>query len=128
MWATVSDVNNAYEGDISTEQTDWVQALIDRAERRLLSKVRSIPSRVESGKLEQADVVDVVVSAVLRVFRNPEGASMEMEGNYSIQLRADVAGGSLFFTADELAQVRGGSSVGYPGAIQSRVPGYRRRP
>lgn len=127
MYATWEDVEEAYERTIPEEQRDYVTAIIERAERRLVGKVRSIPRRLLAGDLDKQDVVDLVVTATLRIIRNPEGASLEVEGNYTIQVRADVAGGALFYTDDELLQVRP-LRTGTPGTIWSRVPAYRRTP
>ena len=126
--ATFQDVDDAFEEDLDTEQRTWVENKIARASRMLRRKVPGLDARVTSGKLEREAVVDVIAEAVLRIIRNPAGLQMEMEGNYSYQARASVAGGDLRFLPDELALLRKPSTEKYGRSIQSRVPAYRRLP
>lgn len=125
LYATVSDVMDAYEGHISEAQIPWVNGLIERAERLLLARVRSIPTRVTAGTLERVAVADAVVAAVLRVVRNPGGMQSETEGSYLYSVQRDVAGGKLYFTGDDLALVQAGS-VGYvPRSVTVTLPDHR---
>lgn len=128
VYASIEDVRLAYEKTIPDDRAAWVTYLIGRASRRLNSLVPGIQDRIDDRSLAVEDVRDVVVGAVLRIVRNPEGLSMEMEGSYSYQTRADVAGGALMFTSDDLNQVRARQTgtVGRP--FESRVPLYRRQP
>ena len=125
LYASVSDVRDDYEATIPPEREDWVQNLIDRAERLLLARVRSIPARVAAGTLDSAAVVDAVVAAVLRVVRNPSGMQSETEGSYLYSVQRDVAGGKLFFTGDDLALVQAGT-IGYaPRSVTVTLPDHR---
>lgn len=125
MYAVLPDVLTAYEDDIPDERHRWVTELILRAERALNSKVSGIQSRIDAGELDKLRVTDVVVNAVCRVIRNPEGLLIETEGNYSRQADRAVASGRLFFDADDLAALRPARSYGLAPFI-SRVPASRR--
>lgn len=110
------------------EDDTWVQSLIDRAERLLISRRRSIPGRVASGALDVDNVRDAVSNAVLRVARNPEGFERESEGTYSYGQHRDVAAGKLYFTGDDYALVdQGATGVGF-GSIRVGIPAHRRPP
>jgi hypothetical protein len=107
-YVTLSDVEAAYEGSFPTDPDAqlWLQSLIDRAERMLVAQVKSIPTRLAAGTLAVENVQDAIITAVLRVVRNPEGLQSETEGNYLYSVSRDVAGGKLYFTADDLLLVR----------------------
>lgn len=124
-YAILPDVLIAYEDEIPDERQEWVSELILRAERALDSKVSGIQERIDSGELDMLRVTDVIVNAVCRVIRNPEGLLIETEGNYSRQADRAVASGRLFFDADDLAAVRPVRSYGL-GPFMSRVPSSRR--
>lgn len=106
MWVDLTDVQAAYEKPIPDNLTEFVNHQIGRAERLLSRTLPSLDAWLTDGCLTDDDVKDVVIEAVLRVVRNPGGLQMEMSGNYSYQARADVAGGKLYFSDAELAQLR----------------------
>lgn len=134
MWVELSDVQGGYEKPIPQTWNAYVNHQIGRAERRLKRKLPQIEGWITTGCLDVADVKDVVIEAVLRVIRNPGGLQMEMEGNYSAQMRADVAGGKLYFSDDELDQLRACASSGssqdtpYIRPFRIGIPASRWRP
>jgi hypothetical protein len=120
MWTTFEDVNARYEKPLGDDRRAWVEQVIADAERRLVSKRPNLPSNITAGKVDTADVRVAVVNAVLRVIRNPEGYQSETEGNYVYTIAKDVAGGKLYFEADDLALV---TPSWVPGAtVMSSVP------
>lgn len=58
-----------------------------------------------------ADVVRVLVTAVLRVMKNPDGLSQESIDDYTYRRDEATSAGLLYFTADELDGLVPGSSV-----------------
>lgn len=74
-WATAEDVTGAWIGnDVPTDDAK-IETWIARAERLIRASFPAIQDRIDSG-LEpdlEANVVDVVVAMVTRVFRNPQG-------------------------------------------------------
>lgn len=134
-WTTFEDVAKRYEKPLDADLVPWVTQVIEDAERRLVSKRPNLRSNVEAGKVDEADVRVAVVNAVLRVIRNPEGYQSETEGNYVYTIAKDVAGGKLYFEADDLALVTPSWTVGATvmrsvpiGMPAHRVPVLRERP
>lgn len=85
MFATFDDVADAFEGDIPETDRRRVETLIRRASARLLAIVPSTELRVQAGELDADLPAGLVVDAVLRVYRNPEGVTQEQIGPFSKQ-------------------------------------------
>lgn len=112
MWATADDVINSWIGPGAPADDALVDIWIGRAERLALSKVPKLRERIEAGETDLLETVkDVVVSAVQRVFRNPEGIRQtnETTGPFtqSRTYGGDIPGG-LTFTDEELAALTRG--------------------
>lgn len=91
-----------FTGDGSEGQTR-----LDEAWRQLRLEVPSLVTRLASGELETAAVVDVVAAAALRVLRNPEGnaeGSGALDDYRESWKRADPTQ-DLYFTAAELRRM-----------------------
>lgn len=104
-WATVTDVQDVYEQTVPSR----TQAILDRAERRLVSLVPRIAERIAlaSTHAEYLDpqlVTDVLVESVCRSLRNPRGLTYEAAGEYSYRLADGSPGG--WFTEEELQLLR----------------------
>lgn len=84
------------------------QTRLDEAWRALRREVPDLEARLGSGDLEQADVVDVVCAAALRVLRNPEGAESESSAldDYQESRKIADATADLYFTAAELRRLQ----------------------
>lgn len=99
------DVQDAYEGKISTDQVRWVERKLDQAVRELYAIIPTLKSRVEKETIDVDLVKDKVVDAVLRVVRNPLGIDREGEGDYTIHLRNTVASGDIWYQDKDLLQL-----------------------
>lgn len=117
MWATPSDVTEAWIGEGAPDNRDTIDTWIGKAEREIKFRVPDLEARIDTddtGELRQV-AVDVVVAMVIRVFRNPEGIRQRniTTGPFtgSETYGGDVPGG-LALTDDELEKLRGQRSRG----------------
>lgn len=101
---TLADVQEVYEGDLSGQEAR-VERLLDVAVAKLMRLRPTIEADVASGAVNADLVAYALVSAVLRVLRNPGAYRSETAGEYSYTLNNTVASGLLSFTAEELADV-----------------------
>ncbi|WP_280476255.1 Gp19/Gp15/Gp42 family protein [Nocardia farcinica] len=127
MFATIEDVRARYEGVIPDSRNAWVQAKIDDAESLLVSLVPSIADTADQARLARAKAM--IADAVLRVYRNPAGATQETASVYSVSRSKDVSNGMLFFPESELDALRGGGHRRQLGTIRTspwRVDVYGR--
>lgn len=117
MWATSQDVIDSWIGEDVPDDADLVQTWVDKAEREIRFRVPDLAARIEAetGTDLRDAAVDVVVSMVSRVFRNPRGIRQTniTTGPYtgSETYGGDVPGG-LGITDDELEKLRGVRSTG----------------
>lgn len=105
MFATADDVRARFEGVIPSSRDAWLDAKIEDAESLLTSLVPSMATTTDTGRLERAKAM--VADAVLRVYRNPSGASQEAASVYSVSRSKGADSGRLFFPNDELEALRG---------------------
>jgi len=116
-WTTPADVTGAWIGEGAPTDTGKIQKWIDKAEREIRYRVQDVQERIDAEAAEtpaRTDLLettkDVVVSMVMRVFRNPEGIRQvnETTGPFtsSRTYGGDVPGG-LGITDDELAKLQG---------------------
>ena len=103
--ATTADVSALwlYEEPMPSEVT--VQAWLDMAWRHLVSRNRTIESRLDDGSLAADSVIDVVAAMALRVLGNPQGKRQEAIDDYSWTRDSAVSAGLLYVTAQELASL-----------------------
>lgn len=113
-FASTDDVGLAWNQPVSDEQQEYVDYLIDKAERLVRDKVPTLDARITATTLSALTVGDVVVDMVVRLLRNPEGLSSESAGDYSYQRNAATGEGRLFMRPDEIARLRGN-----PGQVSS---------
>ena len=109
-YAEPQDVLDSYEG---TASTGFVQVHLDRAERELLRQLRQagvdLPARVAAGDVAAIDITDVLVDAVKRYLRNPEGYTYETAGDRAVNRGAagsPAVAGRITFLPDELARFK----------------------
>lgn len=102
---TLDKVTASYEAVIPSSKFEWVNTLIDKAVRQLLSFIPDIQERITAGTLDADLVTDKVVDAVLRVVRNPTGFEQEGEGEYNYRLRPTVASGDIWYPEKDLIQL-----------------------
>lgn len=115
-WTQPSDVTEAWIGEGAPTDEDLIQRWIDKAEREVKYRVPDIQTRITTeadaepprDDLEKT-VVDVVVSMVTRVFRNPEGIRQRntTTGPFteSATYGGDIPGG-LGMSDEELAKLQ----------------------
>jgi hypothetical protein len=111
------------DGAPSAEKTT---RLIAKAETRLtvMLKRRGVSLSDLASDPDMLDVVrDVLENAVLRVLRNPEGASTESEGDYSIGYNPLDAAGNIWFPTADIDLLAPSSPFG---TIQLGLPAHRR--
>lgn len=102
LGVTIEDVQESYEGTITSARVTWVNNKIDEAVRKLVHMIPDLPGRVASGAIDPQFVTDNVVKAVLRVVRNPQGLETESEGDYSYKLRTLMASGDVWYPDSDL--------------------------
>lgn len=112
-WATAEDVTDAWIGEGLPDDPRLIETWLGKAEREMRFRVPDLAARIEAeaddGDL-RATAVDVAVSMVMRVLRNPEGIRQRniTTGPYtgSETYGGDLPGG-LALTDDELEKLRG---------------------
>jgi hypothetical protein len=105
MFATADDVRARYEGVIPESRDAWLAAKIEDAENLLISLVPSMATTSDAARLARAKAM--VSDAILRVFRNPSGASQETASVFSVSRAKGPDSGLLYFPEDELDALRG---------------------
>lgn len=91
-WRPLTDAEDSVAG-----------VLLDDAAAILLSKIPSIPERVEAGTLDRVLVERVQAAMVIRVLSNPDGKRQETIDDYSWTRDNAVSTGLLYLAEDELA-------------------------
>ena len=112
IWTTADEVVAAWIGDDAPTDLAKVENWIGKAERLLRSKVPDLAGRVSADPVTEPDLlsnaIDVVVSMVQRVFRNPEGVRQRQEGTGPFTGSVTYGGdqpGALWVTDAELAML-----------------------
>lgn len=125
-WTTPADVTDSWIGPDAPTDDLLVQRWIERAEREVRYRVPDLQERIDLELIEvpprtdlQDMAIDVVVSMVSRVFRNPEGFRTVNQssgtGPFSESQSRTYGGetpGGLAMTDDELAKLQGQSASG----------------
>lgn len=99
--ATVDDVQKRFERELTDDERELAETLLNDAEIKIRRRIRNLVKRAAADPDFREAVVMVESNAVLRVLRNPEGYRQEAEGNYSYSLNAAVAAGHLFIGATD---------------------------
>lgn len=106
-YATLADVQARYDKTIPADLEPFVQAHLDDANLLLDSLVPSLAARAGvAGGLARM----VVVRAVLRVLRNPDGFKGEHAGEYGYYFDANGASGQVAFPPEDLALLEASGS------------------
>lgn len=117
----------AYGLDIPEAHREQVEALLAKAERRLINRVKHIPKRIDQGKLTAEEVADVVHDMVLRVVKNPGGYSSEQAGEFSYRLDWAAASGRIHITKEDLKNLGIGTNGPAVGVMWSKPSAWRIR-
>lgn len=89
------DVETSLLRELSQAESQYVEALLERAENQLLTRLPNLKDRTAASPAYKDLVATVEAEAVARVFRNPEAIRQESEGNYSYTINFQVASGLL---------------------------------
>lgn len=110
-YATVADVESRLGRDLSTEEENQVEVLLDDVEALIRARITDLDERVAASANYERIVVMVEVNAVVRVLRNPEAYVSETDGNYSYQRSTTTASGMLELLPVEWDWLGGGSDM-----------------
>jgi hypothetical protein len=105
IYATLTDVDDAYEGTIPTGDNARVTMLCKRASARLYRLMPSIDYRIATGELDPDLPRGLVVDAVLRVYRNPEGVTAEEIGPFHKAFNPRSVHAEITFDESEVQQL-----------------------
>lgn len=115
-WTAPADVLASWIGEDapdSVEEQAVIEVWLGRAERFLRREVSDLQERIDAGEVDLLETAkDVVVSMVIRLFRNPDGARTRQEtaGSYSGMVSyAGETPGQLYIEARELASLTMGT-------------------
>lgn len=100
--AATSDVSAVF-GDLSALQSTQVASWLARLSAMVRLKLPTIDTRIIASPDLGVLARGVLVDAVLRVLRNPDGKVQESIDDYSYRRADAVADGSLYLTEDEWA-------------------------
>lgn len=105
--ASSANVEAALQRELTTDEKQYVDGLLLRAERILVSRLPDLRARAEEDPIFSALVADIESEAVARVLRAPGNGIIrqEAEGNYSYSINLRVASGLLEILADEWARL-----------------------
>ncbi|MEV6432576.1 hypothetical protein [Nocardia sp. NPDC051463] len=117
MFAERADLRARFEGVIPDNRDDWLDAKISDAESLLVSLIPSMATTTDTARLSRAKAM--VSDAVLRVYRNPSGATQETASIYSVSRAKGADSGVLFFPEEELDALRGSGKRRQFGTIQT---------
>lgn len=122
----VSDVSTVY-GELTALQAAQVSAWLARLSAMVRLRYPTIDARVAASADLGVLTRGVLVDAVLRVLRNPDGKVSETIDDYTYRRSDTVADGSLYLTDDEWALLEpalsgassGGAFTIRPGGVPS---------
>lgn len=125
--ATHQDVEASLMRYLEDDENPWVQALLDRAEALILSKMADAVNRCRTDFYFMTIMKSVEAEAVSRVLRAPGGGlyKYETEGTYTYSVNQAVASGILEITPRDWEALYGGTS-GYAVA-NAEMDGYADR-
>lgn len=101
-YATFNDLVTAYEGTVPDTDRNRLEYLLRRASKRLDALVPSLPHRLGLGELDPDLPNGLVVEAVLRVYRNPEGVTRDQMGPFSKEFNPRGVKAEIAFDLDEV--------------------------
>jgi hypothetical protein len=104
-YATFQDVSTAYEGTVPDVDRPRLEALLRRASKRLDAIVPSLAHRLSIGTLDPDLPAGLVVEAVLRVYRNPEGVTQDQMGPFQKQFNPRGVKAEIAFDPDEVHEL-----------------------
>lgn len=123
LYADAQDVRDAYEGTIPTDAKTVARldSLIRRACAKLSQLVPSLDRRMANGDVDPEIPAGMVVEAVLRVWRNPAGATQQGVGPFQLSFNQRAAQNEIQFDKAEISWLLGEDGV--PGQFRVDYPG-----
>ena len=122
--ADLHDLSVSLMRDLTEDEATYAEALLDRAERLLMTRVPDLRERAhgEHTGIFHETVADVEAEMVARVLRSPGIYLRESEGEYSYSTNLKVASGLLDVLPEEWAK------LGQPpwGPVSPTTDGYAR--
>lgn len=104
-YATFDDLSVAFEGTIPDSDRPRLEALLRRASRRIDAIVPSTAPRLGSGELDPDLPAGLVIEAVLRVYRNPEGVTQDQMGPFQKQFNPRGVSAEVTLDRDEVHEL-----------------------
>nr|DAK22593.1 MAG TPA: hypothetical protein [Caudoviricetes sp.] len=125
--ATLDDVQGSLMRYLEDDEKTWVQALLDRAEALILSRMPDAVNRCRVDYSFSIIMRMVEAESVSRVLRAPGGGlyKYETEGTYTYSVNQAVASGILEITDRDWRALQAGTS-GW-GVAGAEMDGYARR-
>lgn len=93
--AVPADVAKRLGRPLTEDETTQAATLLADAELLIRARIKNLDDLIIAAKLDADLVVMVEANAVMRVIRNPEGLTGEVDGSYSYQLNWKEATGRL---------------------------------
>src|SRR4051812_18838072 len=100
-YASAADVAALLAREPEPEVLAMIERRLEQVERMILRRIPDLAAEIDTGDLDEADVVDIEAEAVLRLVRNPEGYASESDGTYSYQFNRETASGRLEILTEE---------------------------
>ena len=126
--ATLDDVQGSLMRYLEDDEKTWVQALLDRAEALILSRMPDAVNRCRVDYSFSVIMRMVEAESVSRVLRAPGGGlyKYETEGTYTYSVNQAVASGILEITDRDWRALQSGmSGWGVAGAEMTAMRGAR---
>lgn len=101
IYATVDDVVSGFDGAVDKNRYDFIDEMIARAHRKLVSEVGDVAVLIAGGRTTALCVRDVICNMVTRVARNPDGVRTQTAGPFSYTTDPQVAAGRLYLTRED---------------------------
>jgi hypothetical protein len=124
IYATWDDVVETYEGTIPETQRLRVESLIRRASARLTAMVPSLPARMAAGTIDPEIPLGLVVEAVCRFVRNPQGLSAQQAGPFTMNFSGGVNGqrADVWYDYDQVHELCDPVADSVAGTFRVAVP------
>lgn len=100
-YADVTDVTDRWAWDPTDAEVTLISTRLADVERMIRRRIPDLDDLVGADTILEEDVRQVEADAVLRLVRNPEGYLSETDGDYTYQLRQDLATGRLSILPEE---------------------------
>jgi hypothetical protein len=123
VYAVFSDVTAEYEGDIPAADQARIERLLTKASARLTAIVPGLPSMLTQNQIDPNVPMGLVIDAVLQVYRNPTGATLNQVGPFTQSfLRGEKQSSDISFDEVEVRRLILGEFNRTPSTFKVHVP------